>query len=87
LTEIIDLVKQVEAETGRKIGIYPETKHPTYFSDQVFNTSQLLIDTLKAANFTDPTRIFIQSFEVSNLQNLKTAIMPSAGVDIPALLT
>jgi glycerophosphoryl diester phosphodiesterase len=83
LTEIIDLVKQVEAETGRKIGIYPETKHPTFFSQQGFNTSQLLIDTLKAANFTDPTRIFIQSFEVSNLQNLKTAIMPTAGVDIP----
>ena len=83
LTEIIDLVKQVETETGRKIGIYPETKHPTFFSQQGFNTSQLLIDTLKAANFTDPTRIFIQSFEVGNLQNLKTSIMPAAGVDIP----
>ncbi|UEM22479.1 esterase-like activity of phytase family protein [Skermanella mucosa] len=29
--EVIQLVRQVEAETGRKIGIIPETKHPTYF--------------------------------------------------------
>jgi len=34
LAEIIDLVKQVEAETGKKIGIYPETKHPTYFAQE-----------------------------------------------------
>ncbi|WP_082803768.1 phytase [Anabaena sp. 4-3] len=83
LKEVIDLVKEVELETGRQIGIYPETKHPTYFQQQGFNTSQILIDTLKAENFTDPTRIFIQSFEVSNLKELNNTIMPAAGVDIP----
>lgn len=83
LAEVIDLVKQVEAETGRKVGIYPETKHPTFFQGQGFNTSQLLVDTLKANNFTDPTRIFIQSFEVGNLKALNSTIMPAAGIDIP----
>ncbi|MFN6464897.1 MAG: esterase-like activity of phytase family protein [Nostoc sp. DedVER02] len=93
LTEIIDLVKQVEADTGKKIGIYPETKHPTYSASEATyvgttekinrNTSQLLIDTLKANNFTDPNRIFIQSFEVGNLKELHDTIMPAAGVDIP----
>ncbi|MEH2341540.1 MAG: esterase-like activity of phytase family protein [Nostoc sp.] len=93
LTEVINLVKQVEADTGKKIGIYPETKHPTYFADEATyvgttdkinrNISQLLIDTLKANNFTDPSRIFIQSFEVGNLKELHDSIMPAAGVDIP----
>jgi glycerophosphoryl diester phosphodiesterase len=83
LKEVIDLVKQVELETGRKIGIYPETKHPTFFEQQGINTSQILADTLKAENFTDPSRIFIQSFEVSNLKALKNTIMPAAGIDIP----
>ncbi|MEH2158248.1 esterase-like activity of phytase family protein [Nostoc sp.] len=92
-TEIINLVKDVEATTGKKIGIYPETKHPTYLADEATyvgttdkvnrNISQLLIDTLKANNFTDPSRIFIQSFEVSNLKELHDTIMPAAGVDIP----
>jgi glycerophosphoryl diester phosphodiesterase len=93
LAEVITLVKQVEAETGRKIGIYPETKHPSYFlsdgklADGITpinkNTSQVLVDTLKAAGFTDPTRVILQSFEVSNLKQLHTSIMPAAGVDLP----
>ncbi len=92
LTEIIDLVKQVEEETGRKIGIYPETKHPTYFASEGkrldgtpinINLGQELIDTLVAEDFTDPERIFIQSFEVGNLRELNDTFMPQAGVDIP----
>ncbi|MDD1462208.1 phytase, partial [Dolichospermum sp. ST_sed2] len=83
LKEVIDLVKQVESETGRKIGIYPETKHPTFFQQQGINTSQILATTLKTENFTNPTRVFIQSFEVANLKELKNTIMPAAGIDIP----
>ena len=92
LDEIIDLVQQVELETGRKIGIYPETKHPTYFASEGkridgtpinTNLGQKLIDTLVAQNFTDPKRVFIQSFETGNLRELNDVIMPNAGVDIP----
>jgi glycerophosphoryl diester phosphodiesterase len=83
LDEIIALVKETEKTTGQKIGIYPETKHPTYFSDQGYNTSQLLIDNLVKNKFTDPDRIYIQSFEVGNLKALHNTIMPQAGVDIP----
>ncbi|MCX7593981.1 MAG: esterase-like activity of phytase family protein [Fischerella sp.] len=92
LAEYIDFVKEYEAETGKQLGIYPETKHPTYFAETGkyldgtpinVDTSQLLIDTLVANNFTDPNRVFIQSFEVSNLKQLKNEIMPAAGVDIP----
>jgi glycerophosphoryl diester phosphodiesterase len=85
LQEVIDLVKQYEKETGKKIGIYPETKHPTYFAQQGFNTSQLLVDLLVKNNFTDPTRVYIQSFEVGNLQALNDVIMPKAGIDIPLI--
>jgi hypothetical protein len=92
LAEVIELVKRVEAKTGKKIGIYPETKHPTYFAvegttidGEPINTdlSQILIDTLVENDFTDPTRVFIQSFEVGNLQALHNTIMPAAGVEIP----
>lgn len=92
LTEIIDLVKQVELETGRKIGIYPETKHPTYFATQGqrldgtpinINLGKVLVDTLVANNFTDPNRIFIQSFEVGNLRELNDVLLPGAGIDVP----
>ncbi|WP_414657784.1 esterase-like activity of phytase family protein [Deinococcus sp. VB343] len=84
LEEVIALVKDTEAKTGRKVGIYPETKHPTYMNEVAkYNTSQLLIDTLKKTDFTDPARVFIQSFEVGNLKDLKMNVMPKAGVNIP----
>ncbi|MFL9453095.1 MULTISPECIES: glycerophosphodiester phosphodiesterase family protein [Nostocales] len=92
LAEVIDLVQQVEKETGRKIGIYPETKHPTYFATEGkridgtpinTNLGKELVDTLVAKSFTDPTRIFIQSFEVGNLQELNDVLLPKAGIDVP----
>ncbi|MBD1996656.1 esterase-like activity of phytase family protein [Leptolyngbya sp. FACHB-541] len=83
LAEVIDLVQEVEAETGRQIGIYPETKHPTFFQQQGYNTSEILVDTLVSEGFTDPNRVYIQSFEVSNLKELNDTIMPEAGIDIP----
>ncbi len=95
LTEIIQLVQQVEAETGRVIGIYPETKHPTFFATEGnlqdgttkinINLGQRLVDTLVANRFTDPSRVFIQSFEVGNLRELDSRIMPAAGIDIPLI--
>ena len=74
LQEILDFVKQVEAETGRKIGIYPETKHPTYHASVGLSLEQPLVDILKQNNFTDPSRVFIQSFEVGNLKKLNQLI-------------
>ena len=91
LDEVIDVIKQAEADTGRQVGLIPETKHPTYFKYEGthadgtpihMDTSQMLIDTLVADGFTDPSRVAIQSFEVANLIDLQTRIMPAAGVDV-----
>jgi glycerophosphoryl diester phosphodiesterase len=71
LEEIIVLVQQKSAETGRAIGIYPETKHPTYFRAIGLPLEEPLIECLDRygyRNSNDP--IFIQSFEVANLLQL-----------------
>ena len=92
LDEVITLVKVYELFTGEEIGIYPETKHPTFFQKEglqingdPIDTSlgALLIETLVRNDFTDPSRTFIQSFEFENLIELQNSIMPLAGVDIP----
>lgn len=91
-TEVIDLVKQEEVETGRKIGIIPETKHPTYFEFEGSHldgtpihqdTSMLMVQDFVREHFTDPSRIIVQSFETANLIDLQTRIMPEAGIDLP----
>jgi 2',3'-cyclic-nucleotide 2'-phosphodiesterase (5'-nucleotidase family)/alkaline phosphatase/endonuclease/exonuclease/phosphatase family metal-dependent hydrolase len=73
--EIIDLVQDIEARTGQKIGIYPETKHPTYFDQQGLSLEEPLIETLLKKGFIDSERIFIQSFEVQNLVELKNDLL------------
>ncbi|MFN5047229.1 glycerophosphodiester phosphodiesterase family protein [Roseateles sp.] len=80
LDEVIALAKQKSLETGRTIGIYPELKHSTYmqgvsqglgFSKTYFEDK--LVSTLHAAYGNDRNApVFIQSFEVRNLQYLNT---------------
>ena len=71
LGEIIDLAKRRSRELGRVIGIYPETKHPAYFASIGHPTDRLLVDQLRAAGWDTATApVFIQSFEVANLQRL-----------------
>ena len=72
LIEIVRLVRAKEAESGRRIGLYPEIKHPTYFAGIGFDLPELLVEQLSAAGVTKDDRVFIQSFEPSSLQRLDT---------------
>jgi glycerophosphoryl diester phosphodiesterase len=72
LDEIIDLVQAEEARRGRRIGIYPETKHPSYFRGIGLPLEEPLVEVLHRRGYrsaADP--IFLQSFEVENLKQLK----------------
>jgi glycerophosphoryl diester phosphodiesterase len=72
LDEVIALAKAASARTGRTIGIYPETKHPSYFRTLDLPLEPVLLDRLKAAGWTTAAApVFIQSFEVDNLKALK----------------
>jgi glycerophosphoryl diester phosphodiesterase len=63
--EVIDLAKQAH------VGIYPETKHPTYFRGIGLPLEEPLLATLRANGLDRPNaKVFIQSFEVGNLQRL-----------------
>jgi glycerophosphoryl diester phosphodiesterase len=77
LDEVIALAKSESTRLGRTICIYPEIKHSTFhatglkFGVNVFEDK--LLNTLHAAyGNTASAPVFIQSFEVSNLQYLNT---------------
>jgi glycerophosphoryl diester phosphodiesterase len=78
LAEVIELAQRRSKELGRTIGIYPETKHPSYFksiTDAMGSQrmEDLLVAQLHAAygNNRDAP-VFIQSFEVNNLQYMRS---------------
>jgi glycerophosphoryl diester phosphodiesterase len=71
LEEIIALAKRKGAERGRPVGIYPETKHPSYFRAIGLSLEEPLLATLERSGLNGAdSPVFIQSFEVGNLKVL-----------------
>jgi glycerophosphoryl diester phosphodiesterase len=63
--EVIDLAKEHD------VGIYPETKHPTYFDSIGLSLEEPLLATLRRNGLDRRgAKVFIQSFETSNLMEL-----------------
>ena len=70
--EILALAKAQSAATGRTIGVYPETKHPSYFTSIGLPHAAPLLAALTQYGHVDKSApIFIQSFEVENLKALR----------------
>ncbi|MET0542397.1 MAG: glycerophosphodiester phosphodiesterase family protein, partial [Variovorax sp.] len=68
LSEVIELAKRKSREEGRRIGIYPETKHPTYHQGIGLPLEDRLLQVLTAAGWNNRNApVFIQSFETANL--------------------
>jgi glycerophosphoryl diester phosphodiesterase len=64
-------VKRLSRELHRDIGIYPETKHPSYFRAQGLPLEPGLVETLDRNGLNRPgAKVFVQSFEVGNLIDL-----------------
>ncbi len=73
LEQVIQLAKRKGAEEGRVIGIYPETKHPTYHRNLGLALEDRLLAVLQRHGWNHRgASVFIQSFEQSNLKYLRT---------------
>lgn len=73
LDEVLDLATSEGAKIGRTVGIYPETKHPTYHQNLNLALEDRLLATLKKYNYTEANSpVIVQSFEVSNLKYLNS---------------
>ncbi len=69
--EIVSLVHAKEAETGHRIGLYPELKHPTFLLGEGIDSVDLLVTALKKDGLDTATApVFIQCFEVAPLKRL-----------------
>jgi glycerophosphoryl diester phosphodiesterase len=70
LDEVLDLARHSRTCDGDPVGVYPETKHPTYFKAMGLGTDQPLLDTLAANGIDEDYPAYIQSFETTNLKQL-----------------
>jgi glycerophosphoryl diester phosphodiesterase len=72
LDEVLELVKRQEREIGRRVGVYPELKHPGHFRRIGLPLEARVLETLRKHGYTrrdDP--VFLQSFELESLRRLR----------------
>lgn len=75
LEEILRLAARLSGELGRVVGVYPETKHPSYFAALGLALEPPLERALRAAGLDRPDApVFVQSFEVNNLREMATRL-------------
>jgi glycerophosphoryl diester phosphodiesterase len=73
LAEVLDLVERESRRRGRRIGVYPETKHSAYHRSIGLPLEDALLAELARRGWTTrEAPVFIQSFEVANLKALRT---------------
>jgi len=73
--EVIDIALAENARRGEPaIGVYPETKHPSYFAQLGFDITELLLSRLRARGLDRvdaPAPVVIQSMESENLRQAR----------------
>jgi glycerophosphoryl diester phosphodiesterase len=70
--EILDLAERESRQRGRTIGVYPETKHPSFHLALNLPLEERLLDALRRRKLDRADGpVFIQSFESANLQYLR----------------
>lgn len=71
--EVLNLAKTEGAKRGKTIGVYPETKHPTYHEDAGLKLEDRLLAVLAEYGYTTKASpVIVQSFETANLKYLRT---------------
>jgi glycerophosphoryl diester phosphodiesterase len=70
--EVLALADSAGRRRGRVVGIYPETKHPSYFQRIGLPLEPKVLAALRARNLDRrDAPVFIQSFEDANLRQLR----------------
>ncbi len=70
--EILAFVRAEERRLGRRIGVYPETKHPSHHEALGLPITDAVLATLERAGYGDRSDpVFIQSFETGNLRRIR----------------
>ncbi|MEO8778608.1 MAG: glycerophosphodiester phosphodiesterase [Rhodanobacter sp.] len=74
LEEIIEFAAAESTLVGRPVGIIPEIKHGSYFQGIGLPMEDRLLATLAAHAYTRTAPVEIQSFEITNLQYLRSKL-------------
>jgi len=68
----VEAARRMGQPKPKRLGVYPETKHPSYFASLNLALEAPLLDALERWDYAGADApVFIQSFEVGNLETLR----------------
>lgn len=71
--EVLELARSQSQKLGKTIGVYPETKHPTFFREINLPLEEALVKDLAKFGWLEKSSpVIIQSFELGSLKRLST---------------
>lgn len=77
---VVEMVQSLNRESGREVGIYPETKDPAFHDAQSLPLERMLLDMLAAYGYEGrDAKVFVQSFDADNLKEMRFGM----GSDLP----
>lgn len=81
--EVLTLRADLSEDLGRTIGVYPETKHPTFFAALGLDLEPLLLAALRRHGLNRPgAPVHVQSFETANLRRLRSLGLRTRAVQL-----
>ncbi len=72
LAEELELIRELNAEHGRNVGVYPEIKRPAWHKSEGVDIAPILLSELRAAGYEgreDP--VFVQCFDADEVRRLR----------------
>jgi len=70
--EVLDVAERATASLGRQVGVYVETKHPTYFARRGLDLADLLLGVLRRRGLDRPGHhVVVQCTETAHLRALR----------------
>ncbi|PFG32072.1 glycerophosphodiester phosphodiesterase family protein [Paramicrobacterium agarici] len=73
LADVLELLREHEQTTGRRVGLVVEIKHATYFAALGLPLDELLARELAHSGWSAETGLVIESFELGVLERLKAS--------------
>ncbi len=83
--EMLEVLAAESARRGRPVGVVPELKHSTYFAARGLPLEDRFLDVLARHRYTRTAPVEIQSFEVANLNYLRSKLGRPANVRLMQL--
>ncbi|WP_297597320.1 glycerophosphodiester phosphodiesterase [uncultured Cetobacterium sp.] len=81
--EEIEFIQGLEKTTGKRIGIYPETKAPWLHHQEGKDIAAETLKVLKKYGYTSKdSPVYFQSFDFNDLKRVKEKLLPEMGMDI-----